>query len=66
LFRLLRMLEDERALEVGVTVTTARKLEMTLADAAYLFEKLNDFFTFHRASRRRQDRAECGPPVAVA
>jgi hypothetical protein len=36
-------------------VAAARKLKMTLADAAYLFEKPDDFFTFHRASCRRQD-----------
>lgn len=55
LFRLQWMLEDERALKIGVAVAAARKLKMTLADASYLFEKLDDFFTFHRASRRRQD-----------
>src|SRR5580658_494342 len=48
LFGMLRMLQDERALDVRGAVASAGKLEMPGADGTYLFEQLQDFFALHR------------------
>src|SRR5579863_2328303 len=42
-----RMLQDERALKIRGAVASAGKLEMALADCAYLFEELQDVVALH-------------------
>src|SRR4029077_2441764 len=56
---MLRMREDQRALDVGGAVASAGQLEMALADRAYLFEHFEDVVTFHGASRRRTNGKVC-------
>ncbi len=61
-----RMLQDERALKIRGAVASAGKLEMALADCAYLFEKLQDVVALHRLSPGARISAQRGHPVRVA
>jgi len=47
LFSVLRMFENQRALDVSGAVTSAGKFEVAGADRAYLFEKFYNFFAVH-------------------
>ena len=62
-FSMLRELQDERALEVCGAVAAARKLEVALANGAYLLEEREDVVAFHFA---RDDARQSAPPVRVA
>jgi hypothetical protein len=60
-FSMLRELQHQRALDVRGAVAAARKLEVALADGAYLLEERQDVVAFHFA-RATQDnpRRQCG------
>jgi hypothetical protein len=62
-FSVLRELQHKRALDVCGAVAAARKLEMALADGAYLLEEREDVVAFHFA---RDDARQSAPPVRVA
>jgi hypothetical protein len=64
LFGMLRMLENQGALDVSGAVASAGKLEVAGADGAYLFEQFYNFFAFHRVRCRR--RAIRAYPAVVA
>ena len=52
LLRVWRMRKHERALNVCPAVTSARKLEVSLADGAHAFEHPKNVFSFHCFVRR--------------
>jgi hypothetical protein len=56
-FGMLRELQHQRALDVCGAVTAARKLEVALADGAYLLEQREDVVAFHFVPRREATRA---------
>ena len=48
LFGVLRVLQNERALDVGGAVASAGELEVSRADGTHLFKQLQDFVALHR------------------
>jgi hypothetical protein len=65
-FGMLRKLEHQRALDVCGAVTAARKLEVALANGAYLLEERQDVVAFHFARATRDNpRRQCRSLMAL-
>jgi hypothetical protein len=59
-FSMLRELEHQRALDIRGAVTAARKLEVALANGAYLLEERQDVVAFHFAQATQNNpRRQC-------
>jgi hypothetical protein len=66
LFGAFRMLQNQRALEIGGAVASAGEFEVPCADSAYLFEELENFITLHRSLSGALANRKCKQPVALA